>query len=452
MWGAKLKKVITYGTFDLLHYGHRRLLERAKVLGDYLIVGVTSDDYDKARGKTNVKQTLIERIDGVRKLNIADEIIVEEYDGQKIDDVMRYNVDLFVIGDDWNGKFDYLREYCDVIYLPRTEGISSTSIRTNNRKIRIGLVGDSGTLEKFYNECKYVNGAEINAICTNYPDHIPDIFKNLSLITDEYEEFLEVVDAVYLLSKPREHYDQIVAAFSKGKHVLCESPISLRANSTKELYEIANDKGLTLVEGNKTAYATAYNRLILLLKTGVIGDVVSIDVTCTSQTEKYFTSDMRLADKWSGIEGWGSKALLPVFQIMGTVYDKKLIISHLSDSENKNDEYTRIILVYKDKTANVLVGRGIKSEGSLVISGTKGYVYVPAPWWKTDYFETRFEKTEDNKKYFYQLEGEGIRYEIIDFVGRIESGVGHARISEDVSIAISEMMEAFYDEIDCLFT
>lgn len=127
--GIGMTKVITYGTFDLIHYGHIRLLERAKKMGDYLIVGVTSDDYDKTRGKINNQQSLMERIAGVRETGLADEIIVEEYEGQKIDDIRRYEVDIFAIGSDWEGKFDYLNEYCKVVYLPRTGGISSTEIR-----------------------------------------------------------------------------------------------------------------------------------------------------------------------------------------------------------------------------------------------------------------------------------------------------------------------------------
>ena len=130
-------KVITYGTYDLLHYGHIRLLERAKALGDYLIVGITSDDYDKSRGKINNQQSLIERIAAVKATGLADEIIVEEYEGQKIDDIRRYNVDIFTVGSDWVGKFDYLNEYCKVIYLPRTEGVSSSQIRAEKRNRRV---------------------------------------------------------------------------------------------------------------------------------------------------------------------------------------------------------------------------------------------------------------------------------------------------------------------------
>ena len=112
-------KVITYGTFDMLHYGHIRLLERAKALGDYLIVGVTSDDFDKTRGKINLQQSLSERVEAIRNTGFADKIVIEEYEGQKIDDIKRYNIDIFTVGSDWEGYFDYLKEYCKVIYLER---------------------------------------------------------------------------------------------------------------------------------------------------------------------------------------------------------------------------------------------------------------------------------------------------------------------------------------------
>ncbi len=151
-------KVITYGTYDLLHHGHIKLLERAKALGDYLIVGVTADGFDKTRGKINVQQSLIERIEGVKRTGLADEIIVEEYQGQKIDDILRKGVDIFTVGSDWVGKFDYLREYCQVVYLDRTEGVSFTEIRSHSHKIRLGLVGLKPLMEKFVRECWFVNG------------------------------------------------------------------------------------------------------------------------------------------------------------------------------------------------------------------------------------------------------------------------------------------------------
>ena len=139
-------KVITYGTYDLLHYGHIRLLKRAKALGDYLIVGVTADSFDVARGKINVRQTLMERIEAVKATGLADEIVIEEYEGQKIDDIRRFGVDIFAIGSDWKGRFEYLNEFCKVVYLDRTQGISSSELRAEKRELRIGLVGESGIL------------------------------------------------------------------------------------------------------------------------------------------------------------------------------------------------------------------------------------------------------------------------------------------------------------------
>ena len=127
-----MRKVITYGTYDLLHRGHVRLLERAKALGDYLVVGVTADGFDRVRGKINVSQTLNERMRSVQELGIADEVIVEEYEGQKIDDIRRMGIDVFTVGSDWVGKFDYLREYCEVVYLDRTQGVSSTELRAES--------------------------------------------------------------------------------------------------------------------------------------------------------------------------------------------------------------------------------------------------------------------------------------------------------------------------------
>ena len=141
-------KVITYGTYDLFHYGHQRLLERAKALGDYLIVGVTSDSFDLTRGKINAQQSLMERIESVRATGLADEIIVEEYEGQKIDDIKRYGVDIFTVGSDWKGKFDYLNDFCKVVYLDRTQGVSSSEIRAEERELRIGLVGNSNLINK----------------------------------------------------------------------------------------------------------------------------------------------------------------------------------------------------------------------------------------------------------------------------------------------------------------
>ena len=439
-----MKKVITYGTFDLLHYGHIRLLERARELGDYLIVGVTADDFDKVRGKINVQQTLSERIEAVKATGLADKIIVEEYEGQKIDDIRRYSIDIFTVGSDWNGKFDYLKSYCEVIYLDRTEGISSSKIRSEHKPISLGLVGDYAPfMNKMQTEDKYVNGIEVVGICTNNINEMSEEIKKLSVVTGNFEELLEKVDAVYLKSNPKEHYEQIKKAINKGKHILCESPIATSQAQCKELFELAKQKNVILIEAIRTAYSVAYSRLLLLLKGGKIGKVLSVDATCSSLKN----GDTK---KINSLLNWGPTALLPIFQILGTKYESKKIISNFIDENKEHDGFTKINFLYKDAVASIKVAEKAKSEGELIVTGTEGYLYVPAPWWKTDYFEIRYENILDNKRYFYQLDGEGIRYELVAFVRSIKENKNMQYIDEETSLAISKIVEDFTKKNDLL--
>ena len=419
--GVEMIKVITYGTYDLLHYGHLRLLERAKELGDYLIVGVTADDFDKKRGKINVQQSLMERVEAVRATGIADEIIIEEYEGQKIDDIKRYGVDIFTVGSDWVGKFDYLNEYCKVVYLPRTEGVSSSEIRAKKRKSRIQVDGKNEICKKFINECSYVNGIEV---------------------TDNE------ADAYYITSKPEVHFEEIFEYLKNGKHVICESPIAIKVSDMEKLYTLSDQNHCILMDGIKTAYSTAYNRLLLLIKSGKIGDVLSVDATCTSLKDLQQSYD--LDSKWNSICAWGPTAMLPVFQILGTNYRTKSIVTKYADKSKCFDAFTKIDFLFDTATASVKVGKLAKSEGELIVTGTKGYIYVPSPWWKTDYFEIRYEEFENNRKYFYQLDGEGIRNQIVAFSKSIENHKNLSNVSRKVSLAIVNVIEDFFSGKDVM--
>lgn len=446
-----MKKVITYGTYDLLHYGHIRLLERAKALGDYLIVGVTAEDFDKARGKINVEQSLMERIDAVKKTGLADEVIVEEYEGQKIDDIQRYDVDIFAIGSDWVGKFDYLNEYCKVVYLDRTQGVSSTELRAERNLVRLGLMGRYSNVKKYLSEATYVNGLQVAAVYVRDKERFTSEFPDSDIyLADSYEDLLERVDAVYVTSHPSQHYEDIKKALQKGKHVLCESPFVINVIQYEELLCLAKAKGLVMMDAIKTAYSMAYNRLILLLKGGKIGRVVSVDAVCTSLTDLQNSDQTKLEYKWNSICAWGPTALLPIFQLLGPEYKTKQIISSFIDKKLQFDNFTNIAFVYDHAVASIKVGKGVKSEGELVISGTQGYVYVPAPWWKMDYFELRYEDASKNRRYFYQLDGEGIRYELVSFVKAIESGRESFYIQPSTSSAIVQIIEDFYAEKDLI--
>lgn len=424
-------KVITYGTYDLLHYGHKLLLERAKALGDYLIVGVTSDDYDRTRGKINASQSLMERIEAVKSLGIADEIIVEEYEGQKIDDIRRLGVDIFTVGSDWVGYFDYLKEYCKVVYLPRTEGVSSSEIRAEQRMVRLGIYGKSNVADKYKVESEFVNG--LNCV-------------GMAAKDEEFEELLNRCDAVYIQTHPRDHVRHIRQALEAGKHVLCESPIALSSEDCKALFDLATANNLVLMDAIKTAYSTAYNRMLLLIKSGKIGDVMSVDATCTSLMPPYYSVE-ELKDRWNARQAWAPAALLAVFQILGSEYEDCHKTSFCAPGTNDFDIFTKYDFKYPSAVATVKVGKGVKSEGDLVVSGTKGYIYVPAPWWKMDYFELRYENTVDNRRYFYQLDGEGIRYLLVGF---LKSCISHCNgyVQQGESILISSLIGKRWE--DCV--
>lgn len=440
-----MKKVITYGTYDLLHQGHINLLRRAKELGDYLIVGVTSDSFDRGRGKLNVRNNVLERVEAVKKTGFADEIIIEDYLGQKIDDIQKYDVDIFAIGSDWEGKFDYLNEYCKVVYLPRTEGISSTMLRAESTtNVKIGIIGCGRVANRFPKEAGVVGGVEVVAA---YDTDI-EASHNLSLRNEGVvaypllKDFYDAVDAVYIATPHLSHYEYIKQSLERGKHVLCETPMVLNSDEAKEMYQLAESKGLILMEANKTAHCPAFNHLMVMIKSGVIGEVVDIEASLSQLLDKNGREfDPRQAG--GALFEQGSLTLLPILKLMGIDYENLNLYSRM---ENGVDIYTRGVFRYPKATCSFKVGLGVKTEGSLVISGTKGYAYVPAPWWLTDYFEFRYEDQNENKKFFYKWDGFGLRYEIQEFIASIlNHRFSSSRLRRRESIQMAAVMQQFVE-------
>lgn len=437
-----MKRVITYGTYDLLHEGHINLLRRAKALGDYLIVGVTNDSFDRERGKLNVRNNVLERVEAVKATGIVDQVIIEDYVGQKIDDILKYDVDIFAIGSDWEGKFDYLSEFCEVVYLPRTEGVSSTMLRAESEVVvNIAIVGCGRIAQRFYAEVDKVDAASVSALYDINREAAAAL--NASLVAGSFEEAVERADAVYIATPHNLHYQQAKYALEHGRHVLCETPMVLREAEAEELYAIAKERGLMLMEANKTAYSPAFNHLVTLVKSGLIGDVVGIDASESKLWgEEKLKRELDPAMAGGSLYEMGSYPLLPIMKLLGTEYKDINIYSRLN--ENEVDVYTRGIVRYPGAVASFQLGLGVKTEGNLVISGTQGYVYVPSPWWKTDYFELRYEDQNRNKKYFYKWDEPGLRYEIQEFVSCIVNHRGSsARLTPRQSIAMARVMEQF---------
>lgn len=440
-----MTKVITYGTYDLLHQGHLNLLRRAKELGDYLIVGVTSDSFDRGRGKLNVRNNVLERVEAVKATGYADEIIIEDYLGQKIDDIQKYDVDIFAIGSDWKGKFDYLNEYCKVVYLPRTEGISSTMLRAESTTtVKVGIIGCGRVANRFPKEAGVVSGVEVVATYDINIDaaHLLSSKNEKVVAYPVLDDFYKAVDAVYIATPHLSHYYYIKQALEVGKHVLCETPMVLNANEAKEVYALAESKGLILMEANKTAHSPAFNHLMVMIKSGVIGEVVDIEASLSQLLDKN-GREFDLKQGGGALFEQGSYPLLPIFKLCGINYENLNLYSRM---DKGIDTYTKGVFRYKNAVCSFKVGLGVKTEGNLVISGTKGYAYVPAPWWLTDYFEFRYEDQNENKKFFYKWDGFGLRYEIQEFISSIiNHRFSNSRLRRRESVQMAAVMQQFIE-------
>lgn len=439
-----MKKVITYGTFDLFHSGHYNLLKNAKALGDYLIVGVTTEQYDKQRGKLNVVDPILKRIENVKNTGFVDEILVEDHLGQKLEDIQRYHVDIFTVGSDWAGEFDAFRDYCEVVYLERTKEVSSTLLREKMHDIvRLGIIGSGNIASRFVVEAKYVSG--INSVGVYNPGiesakRFADKFE-LGFYEDNLEVFLKKVDAVYIASPHHTHVDYAKKALEAGKHVFCEKPMAVSRQDTDLLFALAAKKELVLSEAIKTASCPGFLQLISVAKSGIIGSIRDVEACFT----KLVSADSR---EWRGEAGGAfvelsSYPLLGIFKLLGLDYEEVSFDYFVTD---KNvDYYGKAHFKYKHALATAKVGIGVKSDGSMTISGTKGYITVNAPWWKTSEFIIHYENSGSVQSYHSSFQGEGLRYELSNFVNAIHSGLDPA-VSPGESAAIAGVIEKFMEK------
>lgn len=442
-----MKKVITYGSFDLFHEGHYRLLQRAKQLGDYLIVGVTTEQYDESRGKMNVIDSLMERIDHVKQTGFADEIIIEDHVGQKLEDILRYHVDIFTVGSDWTGTFDYLSDYCEVVYLERTKDISSTMLRAKNFPIaRLGIIGTGRIARRFVPEVKYISGVYVEGVFNPHIESARKFAKRFELkfSTDDLNNFFENVDAVYIASPHGTHYDYTKAALMAGKHVLCEKPICLKGWEAKDLFELAKVKNCVLLEAIKTAYAPGFNQMLSLAKSGIIGNIRDVE-SCFTRLTSPALREMCDEKNGGSFTELGSYTLLAIIKLLGVDYESVHFESFFA--ENGVDIYTKAYFRYEKSLATSKTGLGVKSEGQLIISGTRGYIKVEAPWWKTQSFEVCYEDFNQNETHFVKFRGEGLRYEISDFVSLMNGyGKSEYKLTAEESIAMAALMEKYLQE------
>ena len=439
-----MTKVITYGTFDLFHEGHYRLLQRAKALGDYLIVGVTSESFDKARGKLNVVDSLITRIENVKKTGFADKIVVEESVGQKFQDIKKYGVDIFTVGSDWEGKFDMLNDYCKVVYLPRTKDISSTLKREQMRHIqRVGIIGTGRIANRFMPEATLVSGVNHQGVYNPHWESAQKFAETWSIQPyHTLEELFANVDVVYIASPHETHYAYSKAALEHGKHVICEKPMTLVRGQAEELYRCAQEHHVQLFEGIKTAYCPGFHRLLGVVGSGRIGAIRNIEA-CFTKLENPQHRELVDTQYGGSFRELGSYVMLPILKMAGLNYEE--IHFESLDDEQGIDQFTKVSVRYKHCLATATCGLGVKSEGRLLISGTHGYIVVPAPWWKTTYFEVHYEDPSQIERYSDIFLGDGLRYEVSEFLHRLDKGneTPDVSLTAEESIALAGIMEQF---------
>lgn len=330
-----------------------------------------------------------------------------------------------------------------MIYLPRTEGISSTMIRDAVDKIfNIGIIGSGRIAERFVLESKYVSRVNVLSVFNPRLEEAVLFKSKFSLMSahDSLEDFFREIDAVYIASPHLTHYSYIKSALLSGKHVLCEIPFCLEEKQADELYTLAKSRNLVLLEASKTAFAPAFLHLVRVVKSGVIGEVVDVQASLS----KLASRNLREFDKNCAGGSMTELSPLPLMAIIKLLGLNILDMKFFSRIEDNVDVFTKGVFVYQRAIASMTIGLGVKTEGNLVISGTKGYVYVPAPWWKTEYFELRFEDQNLNRKFYYPFQEEGLRYELWEFINMISNNQLESYKMKPVeSIAICTIIEQY---------
>ena len=317
-------------------------------------------------------------------------------------------------------------------------------MNANQRKVRLGIIGTGRIAHRF---TKMATETKLVDVCCIYNPHLDSARRmaeeyGICDYTDNWEAFITGIEAAYIASPHETHGDYIKRLLKAGKHVLCEKPMCFRKEEAEELYAYAREQGCLLEEAIKTAYCPGFLAMMEKAKSGVIGEIKDVEACFSRLTP---TNLREYTDRECGgsLTEFGSYVLLPVFKLLGTEYKKFNIDSMCA--ANGVDSYTRLGFTYEQGIATVKTGLGVKTEGQLVISGTKGYILCESPWWLTRKFEIRYEDPNKREVYEYPYEGSGLQYELEVFIKKIQ----HSDSENDVgvmpaeSIAMAGVLEKF---------
>lgn len=309
--------------------------------------------------------------------------------------------------------------------------------------IKLGIIGCGRIAGRFASDAWQGTDTVIAAV---YNPRIESAKKfaqeyHIDLATDRWDEFVAQIDAAYIASPHEQHVFYATRLLQEKKHVLCEKPMAFSGKEARNLYTLAKENNCILLEAVKTAYCPGFVALLKLLKTGVIGEIKDVEACFCKLTPTNLREFTNL-DLGGSVTELGTYCLLPIIKLFGSQYTGL----HFSSvrAENGVDGFTKIMLEYDDGMGLAKMGLGVKSEGELIISGTKGYIYAPAPWWLTKHFEVRYEDPNKRDIYTYPYEGTGLKYEYEAFVQAIETGtMPTIGVTAEESIAVAEIMGSF---------
>ena len=304
--------------------------------------------------------------------------------------------------------------------------------------IRIGIIGTGSIAVRFAEEIAHVQRTYIHSAYNPDEKELERFCDKFDITNDchSIEDLLKNVDAVYIASPYLTHFNYARMALQAGRHVLCETPFTQTYKETQELYKIAEKKGLTLVLAWKTAYCPSFTQILESINAGYIGEVVDLTTTTTtllSHASRTTYNNERLAE--NTIYG-----LLASIKVMGASCKR---VSHFEQKMDERVLYYDMTMDYGETIAHVKAGTGVKGESSMVISGTKGYIYVPAPWWKPAYFEVRYENQSENKKMYFPYEESGLRYEIKYFIDSINLKTTSEYVTKEDILTLARMTEKY---------
>ncbi len=324
--------------------------------------------------------------------------------------------------------------------------------------MKLGMIGTGRIARRFFADAKKVHNVRITAVHNPHAQSaerfLHDMLQengpegiNTCLATQDPKNFFDQVDAVYIASPHETHFSYIMESLRRGKHVLCEKPMCLRESEAKEAYAFAASNGLVLMEAVKTAYCPGFLKLLEVAKSGLIGEIRNVEACFTKLEDpgKRELKDLQFGGSFTEL---GSYVLLPALSLLGTDFSD-IRFDSIRNGDGI-DLFTRALLTYQDALATLTCGLGVKSEGRLLISGTKGYLAAEAPWWKTKHFEAHFEDVTRVEVFDMPFEGDGLCYELERFAKTVKTGERSGQ-AEKVSVCMAGCMEKFLTHEGILF-